>query len=154
MPKEANSLPFLLLTRWMDGAMVLGALALWCKVALVICNTGNPLAPTTCIVSQPAHLHISGGPIKLLQHCARSSYSISGSPTNTSWSELWEASKATIQASMGGGALVLWWISVVVYWWIGLVVYRCIGFRCGVLGRNVRCHLGPLLLCSARAPSR
>ena len=61
MLKEANSLPFLLLTRWMGGAMVLGALALWCKVAMVICNTGNPLAPTTCIVSQPAHLHISGG---------------------------------------------------------------------------------------------
>ena len=34
--------------------MVLGALVLWCKDAMVICITGScPLAPTTCIVSQP-----------------------------------------------------------------------------------------------------
>ena len=48
----------------------------WCKGAMVICNTGDPLAPT-CIVSQPPYISLLPSSSCSIAH---RSYSITGSP--------------------------------------------------------------------------
>ena len=149
----------------MDGWCMQWCLVLWSSGAKMqwwsVLQAVAHLPPPPVLYLNLAHLHISGGPIKLLQHCARSSYSITGSPIppRVNYEE-----QATLQFKwvwVGGGVLTLWCIGdrrggVLVNRFGGVSVHRlwlwCIGSECAMPSRPRRSSA--LLSCSARAPFR